>query len=92
MRTDTYTKVVLTVIAVCLFAISCKQYVSPSTTAHAAGQVLPLQISQSSSGTPYIFNPNTGLIYWFSQDGKVFREWSVNAFGGSFDGNLTNVR
>jgi hypothetical protein len=60
MRTDIYTKAVLTVIAVMLTVIACNQYIEPRATAQA--QAAPFAgVQYAGSGT--FFDTKTGDLW-----------------------------
>jgi hypothetical protein len=64
MRTDTYTKAVLTVIAVFLGMLVFKQYVRPDVVAQAQGGFAGVQVSPQ-QGQAYVFDSRTGDIVWY---------------------------
>lgn len=66
MRVDTYTKVVLTAIALALCSIAGKQYVHPPATVHAAGQFSSLQFAEDKDWV-YFFDSSTGTLYEYDE-------------------------
>ena len=67
MRTDTYTKAVLTVIAFLLLLIACNQYVNPESKARAEGPFAGLQFS-ATIGQIYLFDTRSGDIWGYAYD------------------------
>ncbi|HLJ30725.1 MAG TPA: hypothetical protein VKY85_28735 [Candidatus Angelobacter sp.] len=73
MRTDTYTKIVLTIIAVMLTLIACNTVVNPEKTASAEGPFAGVSFTMS-SGIWTFFNSKTGEV-WVYKDhspGRVY--------------------
>ena len=66
MRTDTYIKTVLTVIAFLLLLIACNQYINPESKARAEGPFGGLQFSVG-AGEIYLFDTRTGEIWVYSR-------------------------
>jgi hypothetical protein len=65
MRTDTYTKAVLTVIALLLALIACDKYVNPESKARAEGPFAGLQFSASGAWIN-LFDTRTGEIWEYN--------------------------
>jgi len=72
MRTDTYTKIMLTVIAFMLTLIACKTVISPEQTATAEGPFSGLQFHTSPNNSYTFFDAKTGEIWIYIQhaDGR----------------------
>jgi hypothetical protein len=62
MKTDLYTKAVLTVIAFMLVMIGCHQYISPATAVKAEGPFAGIQFTGNSLQFT-LFDPRTGDIW-----------------------------
>jgi hypothetical protein len=73
MCTDTYTKAVLTVIAVLLAVIAGKQYFTPETIANAQGPFAGVQYT--SNAYLSFFDPRTGEIWNYGGDGQPSRNY-----------------
>jgi hypothetical protein len=67
MRTDTYTKAVLTVIAIFLAAIACKQYFGSDAAVSAQGPFAGVQF--------------TGQYFVSFFDSRTGEIWNYNSFG-----------
>jgi hypothetical protein len=63
MKTDRYTKAVLTVIALLLAVIACSQFVNPHMTAEAQGSFAGVQIGPNLS----FFDTRTGEVWIYGQ-------------------------
>ncbi len=70
MRTDTYTKAVLTVIAVFLGMIAFKQYVRPDVVAQAQGGF---------AGVQYLSNCNS--CFYDGRTGEIVKYSGTEVFG-----------
>jgi disulfide bond formation protein DsbB len=67
MRTDTYIKAVLTVIAFLLLLIACNQYINPESKARAEGPFAGLQFSVTPT-TIHLFDTRTGEIWVYNDE------------------------
>jgi hypothetical protein len=81
MKTDTYTKIVLTVIAIMLAAIAFKPLISPEMIS-AQGSFAGVQFTMSGRGF-YFFDTRTGEIWGYgSQDGTLgAQQWRLTKLG-----------
>jgi hypothetical protein len=69
MKSDLYTKAVLTVIAFMLVMIGCRDYVNPRISVKAEGPFAGVQFSGGAGGFT-IFDPRTGDIWqYYSNNG-----------------------
>jgi hypothetical protein len=75
MRTDTYTKIMLTIIAFMLTLIACKTVVSPEKNVNAEGPFAGVQFSNW-YGQPEFFDTRTGEIWAYVKDGE---QWYLAA-------------
>jgi hypothetical protein len=66
MRTDTYTKAVLTVIAFLLLLIACNQYANPESKVRAEGTFAGSQFSATDVSIN-LFDTRTGEIWVYSR-------------------------
>jgi hypothetical protein len=71
MRTDTYTKAVLTVIALLLTLIACRQYVTPEP-ARAEGPFAGLQHA-AAQGAYTFFDTRSGELYVYADHDTQYR-------------------
>ena len=78
MKPDTYTKAVLTVIALALLMIVCNQYAHP-TVVHAQGAFAGVQFNYDRSSGGYFFDARTGEV------------WNYSAMGPQLWGRLTKL-
>lgn len=65
MKSDIYTKAVLTVIAITLTVIACNQYVSPKTIVQAQGSQFA-GVQAEGNGLSF-FDTRTGEVWIYSQ-------------------------
>jgi hypothetical protein len=80
MKPDLYTKAVLTVIAFMLVMMSCRQYISPSTTVQAEGKFADLQFAGPSEVS--FFDTRTGEVWiYHPESGKLLLSWKVTKLG-----------
>lgn len=84
MRTDTYTKVVLTIVASMLALIGCKTVISPGKTASAEGPFAGVQFTSfySGVGVYVFFDPRTGEI-WEYHRGELVHKYKIGKLGES---------
>jgi hypothetical protein len=81
MRTDKYTKAVLTVIAIMLTLIACKQFVATESVARAEGPFAHLQFT-SGNGYYALFDTVTGEIRGYpTESGELFENARLTKFG-----------
>jgi hypothetical protein len=82
MKTDTYTKAVLTIIAIALIVIGCRPILSPDTS-RAGGRYEHLQVTSDGHGGILIFDSENSPFateYQLDSDGKRLRlahRWEV---------------
>jgi hypothetical protein len=86
MRTDTYTKVMLTIIALMLTLIACKTVVSPDKSASAEGPAAGLQLL-TKPGALVFFDNRTSEVWFYYDDfsstegGKLEGTWKLTKLG-----------
>jgi hypothetical protein len=72
MKPDTYTKAVLTVVAIMLSLLAVKPLISPDTTAQAQGTPFAGVQFVVDRGDLEFFDPRTGEVWeYFDSDGKL---------------------
>ena len=79
MRSDWYTKGVLTVIAVLLGVIALRPYVSPDAVAHAQGAFAGVQ----TAGRLEFFDSRSGDYWEYGEDGSLLRHMRVTKLGAA---------
>jgi hypothetical protein len=78
MKTNLYTKAVLTVIALALVMIACNEYVHPETTASAQSALLGGVLVTGGDGAYSFLDTRTGDLWtygWSASEGDHY-EWS----------------
>jgi hypothetical protein len=83
MKTDTYTKVVLTAIAVLLAVIALKLVASPQITASAQGAFTGVQVSGMGNGNVAVFDSRSGMLYEHNlvADGAIMAKYRLVKVG-----------
>ena len=71
MKTDLYTKAVLTVIALMLAVIACNQYINPRVTAQAQAQSGFSSVQFSYDGGMYFFDSRTGEVWFYGTSAQA---------------------
>jgi len=79
MRVDTYTKAILTIIAVFLAVIMLKPILQPQV-AMAEGSFAGIQFSYS-AGNHAFFNANTGDVWEYGDHGNFRNHYKVHELG-----------
>ena len=84
MKSDPYTKAVLTIIAVLLTVIACRTVISPETTASAQGSFAGVQFT-STYGTNTFFDTRTGEVWVYHGNdeapGQLIVKFKVTKLG-----------
>lgn len=70
MKTDLYTKLVLTIIAVMLTVIACKEFTKPSVIAYADSSS-GMQFAAGNYAFYHLYDPRTGVVTSYETDGSV---------------------
>jgi hypothetical protein len=69
MKSDGYTKTILTIIALMLTVIALRTLLTPDKVAHAQTSFAGLQVSSAGTGAPHtsFFDPTTGDLFVYYQ-------------------------
>jgi len=81
MKPDTYTKAVLTVIAIMLTLIACNRYIDPKTTGLAQGVFAGVQFSGMGTGARF-FDTRTGEVWNYDEKGNASLVFKISRLGG----------
>jgi hypothetical protein len=77
MKPDLYTKLTLTVIAITLAVIACKQFVNPTNVVNAQSSPRPLLFAVGPNSIFYVYETPNGFVSSYAPDGTFKQRFKL---------------